>query len=385
MSLYKKYLGKICIVMSLTLAVGILSACGHNQELSGVTEPVETKPVENTGQEFSNPAASTTAALDGSIAEQTFEVELSEYEGMVTFVPYAPTRENPELKMEIRQNDKVLTTITGWVPEELEKETFNSLDAVSFYDVNYDTYTDIVLVTTYGNTTFLAIYSGFDKDVWEYEQHFLVQMGLSEQLSAKLDTVSISELRNFLAEGRKNGEFTSYQEAYRAVAKLWENDDAEGVTYQLIYFDEDDIPELAAGVNGYFVSLYTYHEGTIYTLMDHWGYGAMGNAGYEYAPRQNRLRNYNSDMAGAILYTTYMEIGENYSLDTVAQITSYQFDDVNKNGMVDEEEKDSLGNYSVSYLDGKEIPAQESAKYDMAEFEYITGEMTLEELNDALE
>ena len=40
--------------------------------------------------------------------------------------------------------------------------------------------------------------------------------------------------------------------------------------YNLIYFNDDDIPELVVGVNGYYTSLYTYSDGKVYTLMDHW-------------------------------------------------------------------------------------------------------------------
>ena len=48
--------------------------------------------------------------------------------------------------------------------------------------------------------------------------------------------------------------------------------------YGLIHVDDDGIPELAAGVNGYYTSLYTWKDGKLYALMEHWAYGAMGNA-----------------------------------------------------------------------------------------------------------
>ena len=118
--------------------------------------------------------------------------------------------------------------------------------------------------------------------------------------------------------------------------------------------------------------------------MDHWAYGAMGNAGYEYAPRKNNIRNCNSDYAGAILYTTYMEISGSYTLDIKAEIKTVNFDDVNGNGMPDEEEMDSLGLYGADYIDGKEISSQEWKVFDAGEYEMITGTMSLEELQAAL-
>lgn len=214
-----------------------------------------------------------------------------------------------------------------------------------------------------------------------------MQETLSEAVSSQAEQISISGVRSFLAGGKKNGKFSSYQEAYLAVSTLYEVERAsEGeYRYNLIYFDEDDIPELVVGNNGYYMSLYTYQDGTVYTLMDHWGYGAMGNAGYEYVPKKNRLRNYNIDYAGAMLYTTYERVSEQHTMDMVAQIQTYNWDDVNGNGIPDEEEQGSLGRYSVSYIDGREVTAEECAAYDTGEYEYIEAAMTLAMLQERLQ
>lgn len=168
------------------------------------------------------------------------------------------------------------------------------------------------------------------------------------------------------------------------VSRLCELEGSGEIEYNLIYFDEDDIPELVAGENGYYASLYTYDNGTVYTLMDRWPYGVMGNVGYEYVPRKNSLRNYNSDYAGAIRYTTYMAVNNQHSWDTVAEIVTYNFDDVNKNGFPDENEQDSMDYYSVSYIDDKEVSAEECDSYNVGEYEYIEGKMSLEELKSEL-
>lgn len=173
----------------------------------------------------------------------------------------------------------------------------------------------------------------------------------------------------------------SYQSAY--IQKATELDDGK-CRFNLIYFDDDDIPELVAGEDGYYTSLYTYSDGEIYTLMEHWVYGAMGNAGYEYVPKKNSLRNYNSDYAGAIRYTTYMAISESHSMDIVAQIETFNFDDVNENGIPDEAESESIGKYKKSYIDGTEISEEEAEKYNAGKYEFISVSMTLEELETAL-
>lgn len=320
---------------------------------------------------------------ENCIADQTFEVELSEYPGKVWFVPMRPGQDGQGLEIKIMQGDEVLTEPDIYVPDALAGETFGSLDAVSFYDMNYDGRTDIVLIETYGDTSFATVYYGMGDAGTDDPAYFVLQKSLSEALSKRVAPLSVKEIRKFISGGKKNGEFDGYREAYEAVAKLC---DMEGTDrgYDLIYVDEDDIPELAACYHGYSVSLYTYQDGTIYILMDNWGYGAMGNAGYAYSPRKNSVINDNNDYAGAILYTTYMSISDHHTLDVTTCIETFNFDDANKNGYPDEEEMDSMGMYGVSYIDGVEISAQEAASYSVGDYEFMEGRMTLEELLGAL-
>lgn len=322
------------------------------------------------------------------IAEQTFEVELSEYDGKVWFVPFAPSGEE-EFHMQIIQDGKVLRNISGYVPKELAGEKFVSLDAVAFFDVNYDNETDIVLIETYGNTSFAMVYYGetytyLDGDV---SVSFYAMQSLSDNLTSSVETLTIPVIQGFLSNGKKNGEFADYREAYLTVGKLKEMESDGEINYELVYFDEDDIPELVADDPGYFMSLYTYHDGKIYTLMNEWGYGAMGNSGYEYCPGKNSLRNYNTDYAGLILYTTYCSISSEYTMDTVVSIKTVNFDDANGNGIPDGDEEESFDYYSADYIDGVEITAEEYDSYSMGEYEWLgsgVNSMGLEELAASL-
>ena len=110
------------------------------------------------------------------ITNQTFEVEFSQYEGKVYFVPFAPSQDNPDFHIQLIQDGKVLAEIPQYIPEYLAGETFSSLDAVSFYDINYDGTTDILLIETYGSTSFAAVYYGerseyYEKNFFPQEQH----------------------------------------------------------------------------------------------------------------------------------------------------------------------------------------------------------------------
>ena len=80
------------------------------------------------------------------------------------------------------------------------------------------------------------------------------------------------------------------------------------------------------------------------------------------------------------MYTTYMTISSRHVIDTVTSIETYNFDDANRNGIPDEDEMDSLGRYSVSYIDGVEVSAKQCKSYDMGGYEYITVTMRYDEL-----
>lgn len=391
------------------LTTGLLTACGTNHDTITSEISIQNAPervpgndtasdntVTNTEasasshSENNDTQSSQTDALckqfgESCITEQTFEVELSEYQGKVWFVPYAPAGDDQTLRMQIIQDGEVLADLYPYVPEWLENAEFTSLDAVAFFDVNYDSCTDIVLIETYDDTSFAAIYYGFAADADDYERYFFSQSQLSENITNQLKTLTIPEIRSLVTQGKKNGSFTGYQEAYETISRLSELENRGNLKYNLIYFDEDETPELVTGVEGYYISLYTYHDGTVYPLMNAWAYGAMGNAGYEYVPGKNSLRNYNTDFAGAIVKTAYMKIGTQHSWDMIAYIETFNFDDVNGNGMPDEEETASLGYYSVSYIDGKEVSPEECESYNAGVYEYITPVMSIEELLAALQ
>lgn len=372
-------------------------AAGEEQIVSG--EPADADQVSDTDKaEADSPEAAAMKERFGEdcIVTQSFEVELNGCEGEVWFVSFAPSADDPEFHAQVIRDGEVLAKISPYLPAGVSGKSFTSLDAVSLWDVNFDGLTDIVMIETYGNQQFAAVYYG---DYYEYSDgseswSFDCMEELSDYISAQAaEPLTVSGIRSILTGGKRNGEFDSYAEAYEAVITLSVMEGlAASVTeyggeflYDLIYVNEDEIPELVSGRNGYFVNLYTYQDGTLYMLMSHWGYGAMGNVGYEYAPRENSLRNYNADQAGAIMNTYYMCINEQQVIETPVWIESYNFVDSNENGWLDEDE--SYGEGAV-YINGKKASEEEIADvyafYDMGEYQYIEGRMTAADVRHAL-
>lgn len=391
----KRITYRSAMLLALLSLQGMLAACGQELETE-VEEPqtISSESVQNSAEDSVADASETTPSaaeeieeeLDAMqemfgkdcISDQTFEVQLSEYDQEVYFVPFAPSLENPQFRIQLIQNGQVLKELHDYVPEGLEGEKFRSLDAVAFADVNFDGSTDILLLETYGDTRFAAVYCG-ERDEWEGWENgvrvsFYVQDALSESLSDQVNPLTVSEIFSFLTDGKKNGEFVSYQEAYEAVSRVY---DLSGnrMKYNLIYFDEDDIPELVVGVSGYWMSMFTYDAGQVYCLMNEWGYGAFGNAGYEYVPGKNSLRNYDADMGINVFNITYMAISDQHTMELVAGIELVNYL---------EDENEITGEQCTVYVNGVEVPEDEDIDYDVGEYEYIETILTRQELLEKL-
>lgn len=391
----KRITYRSAMLLALLSLQGMLAACGQELETE-VEEPqtISSESVQNSAEDSVADASETTPSaaeeieeeLDAMqemfgkdcISDQTFEVQLSEYDQEVYFVPFAPSSENPQFRIQLIQNGQVLKELHDYVPEGLEGEKFRSLDAVAFADVNFDGSTDILLLETYGDTRFAAVYCG-ERDEWEGWENgvrvsFYVQDALSESLSDQVNPLTVSEIFSFLTDGKKNGEFVSYQEAYEAVSRVY---DLSGnrMKYNLIYFDEDDIPELVVGVSGYWMSMFTYDAGQVYCLMNEWGYGAFGNAGYEYVPGKNSLRNYDADMGINVFNITYMAISDQHTMELVAGIELVNYL---------EDENEITGEQCTVYVNGVEVPEDEDIDYDVGEYEYIETILTRQELLEKL-
>lgn len=175
-------------------------------------------------------------------------------------------------------------------------------------------------------------------------------------------------------------ETADYKTAYLEIINSTE--DSDKLTYGLIHIDDDDIPELVLGMNGFYVNLYTYADGDVHTLMDHWSYGAMGNAGYEYVPKMNSVRNYNSDYAGLVGFTTYCSITAEHTLEATTVIETRLYEDTNGDGIPQGEEY--IPDYQVYLIDGEEISYDEAVSYDAGKYEFVGGELTLDEIKAQL-
>ncbi len=152
--------------------------------------------------------------------------------------------------------------------------------------------------------------------------------------------------------------------------------------YDLVFFDDNNTPELVVTDEGYRTALYTYDAGkVIYTMAEDgisgdetgWAFGAGGNAGYEYIPRENVLRNYNSEYSGLIRYVSFFELDpKTHQLVSKYDQPLYEghYNDANANGKIDDDEMETFINEPKYFYAEKQISSGDWAGY-MIDGDYV--------------
>jgi hypothetical protein len=182
----------------------------------------------------------------------------------------------------------------------------------------------------------------------------------------------------------------AWVDAYKAEIEKFASKNKETqygkIRYNLIYIDNDDIPELVCSKVGYFVTVYTYYNGKAKCIMDNWGYGAGGNSGYNYGKKTGIVSNENSDMAGALHYTTYWKLENGELKQTEYYLCTAMFD-YKKYGADWNHADDADYHYYkiLSSSKGKKSDYQEVSKTDYNALKYnsdvyITGGWTKDEI-----
>lgn len=176
-----------------------------------------------------------------------------------------------------------------------------------------------------------------------------------------------------------------YKAAYAdKVRELAMEDDS--VQFALINLTGSDVPELVAEHYGYDVSVFSWADGEIVTLMAQWPYGVGGNLGYEYLPGNNIIRNYNVEQAGAVIYELYMMVNDAYEVVEypAERLSIRYFRDIDGNGVLDEYEE-----YSEEpqyYYGDTEISEEEYIGCQISgDFEQISGDLPAETILGQLE
>lgn len=186
------------------------------------------------------------------IVDQTFDVELNSL-GNVTFASYTTRTDaqpNGDVVFAILRGDEVVQILEGIETDNVRTDRrLESVAAVSFPDYNVDGINDIITICNYEpldgdeeKASEIRIYTG------GADGHFTLERELSAEADSALAEKTIKSVLGFLgAPGSRTdagdtGESAGWQQAYIDCVSQQSASEVDG--YNLIYLDDDEIPEL---------------------------------------------------------------------------------------------------------------------------------------------
>ena len=317
--------------------------------------------------------------------EQSFEVVLRDGEDPVHFYSYADDPE--EIYMVLVKDGKRLESLSSFVESD-DFAYLNQLIAVGFFDFNGDGTKDIAVIGNASNGKHILLYQSINGT---YSYEWLAD--LDEKKAAAFGTdFTISGIKAALLGEQGEGTYGSYRELYAQLAKIYHLS-SEDYRFALCYVDEDEVPELVIDNCGFGVSLFAYENGRAHCLMDNWGYGVGGNAGYYLAPGKGIFYNGDADYAGAIYYESYLSQKDGGEIATDYWVKYINFNDLGGDGVPSDEEWETEGEYegSVEYYNNtdKEMTQEEIKAmidlYDSYPTEPLAADWEYETLLSALQ
>ncbi|MDO4333804.1 MAG: hypothetical protein Q4C58_14125 [Eubacteriales bacterium] len=258
-------------VLGLILTGCLLAACGQAEEngwqdVNVSPEPVAAEENMQSGSDGGMEAEDIRdeACTDGTgdeqeaagsrrIENQTFQLNLTPY-GQVTFASYAPdTTANPngDATFSILQDGRTVYTL----PEVFEGNVcpgnpFYAVEAVSFPDINSDGYDDIIIICQYirgAGPEVGMVFSEARIYMGSEDGTFFLQKELMDDANSALAVITVQTVLGFLGVGDAPAEAVkgtqTWQQAYIEQIKNDQMLECYG-GYDLIYLDNDDIPEL---------------------------------------------------------------------------------------------------------------------------------------------
>lgn len=325
---------------------------------------------------------------DGSDPDQSFEFELGNGEKAMLYT-YEGSSSDESALIIVVKNGKFMCanyTCRDWGDD---RWNMDKVEAIGFVDYNLDGYNDMIVIGKGDTGEKILVYRFIDDDI--YSARYLLQDNLGEYAQSKISDYTISNVKDCLV-GEYEKSSKDWKAAYSQLVRIYDllygESEYSYTGFDLIDLDGDEMKELVVDHRGYYVSIFTYKNNQVQCIMDEWGYGAGGNAGYDYAPGKNRLMNYNADYAGAIGNEYYMTVKDG-EIVTDYWVTYYNFDDVNGNGEPDEEEltDDALTNCEgkvIYHADDKSLSESDIrsrlVEIDSYKYEPLSGEKTKDEI-----
>ncbi len=327
----------------------------------------------------------------GNDPDQTFDIQLPGHDEpgrLVTYQGDSATGDGAHII--ITAEGKRVDSLGTWFWTDNETQDFTKINAVGMFDFSADGVQDIVVIAEDATgKAHVGLYQyNEDFDLPGYGYLSDASNWITEYYSEDL---TIPNVKEYLLVDNKSGTYSSWKEAYQQVVKI---SNLEGdFSYNLIYVDDDDIPELVVDSEGYYINLYSFKDGQAIPLERNFGYGAAGIGGYDYAPKKNCVKFSDADYAGLTCSINYMGIVDN-RLRMIYYCNIDNYDDLDGNGYPSEDEmtEEALakakGSISFSAAD-KSLSEAEIEKcineLDKYDFEAINGKYDSVDFYDVIQ
>ncbi|MDO5292026.1 MAG: hypothetical protein Q4F05_04670 [bacterium] len=309
---------KIGLILCFILAITALSGCmSHGEKDTVKDDDLLTDKEERitpassllpylpreTVNETQSPAIATEKVLQSQtpdnriIADQSFDATLTPL-GDVRFVSYQPLKVKSKFEdvtFQIERNGQAVLVLPGVEENNIrESESFQSVEAVSFPDYNNDGYSDIITICKYINLsdnksetsyTEARIYSGSKKGTFSLEKTLMKKINDTMVKKTIQDILSVIKSKQEEPENKE----TPWKQAYLNYLKSETTEVYEG--YNLIYVNNDDIPELVEVGESEAIGckVLTYYNGQVNATQ-------LSRLYFSYIPKQNLLCNSDGNM-----------------------------------------------------------------------------------------
>ena len=272
---------------------------------------------------------------EGNDPNQTFDINVPGHDNgrLITYQGNSETEE--KANMIVTADGKRVDWLGNFYGDVFSNDQyFITVKAVGIFDFTADGADDIVVIVE-GNDGMdhVGLYEyGITYDYEGYNYLKDASEWISNYYSEELN---IPNVKSYLLGDNEATVYNTWNDAYNQVVRITNLDG--DYSYNLIYIDEDDVPELVVDNYGYYLYLYTYKDGHVVPFGDEFGYGAGGVADYEYSPKKNCIRYWNTDYAGIVCYLDFLSIHDNKMVeDYTCQMDNY--DDLDGNGYPSEDE-----------------------------------------------
>ncbi len=171
-----------------------------------------------------------------------------------------------------------------------------------------------------------------------------------------------------------NNKYNNYLDAYTSlINKLIFEYGNNYITYKLVYFNNDDIPDLMYGHDGYWTAIASFKNGEVKLPFGEQGigYGISGRSGFTFDEKSGMIVDSDSDYAGGIMTTSYTFFDDDYNGKSIYSRLLGAFDEnfANNEELTAEEKSwqqeilDDYNRYGGYYgFDGQKISEEEFSK-----------------------